>query len=72
MIDVQAMREAYEKMEINDVAWIKSEHNPSDALTKVKENAALTKILDEGKISHPIQQWVIRRPIPKKERTKNV
>lgn len=61
MVDVQAMREAYERMELSDVAWVKSEDNPADSLTKVKENAVLNRIVDEGKVDHDIQQWVIRK-----------
>ena len=60
MVDVRSMRESYERMEISDLGWIRSEHNPADALTKMKENSVLNAILDEGKILHPVEQWIIR------------
>ena len=64
MIDIKAVRESYERMELSDVAWIRSENNPADALTKVKENAVLNRIVDQGIVDHGIEQWVIRSPIP--------
>lgn len=60
MVDVQAIREAYQRMEIYDVAWIRSEFNPANALTKIKENQVLHRVLDEGIIEHPVAQWVLR------------
>lgn len=62
MIDVQTIREAYEKMEISDVGWIRSEQNPADALTKVKDNEVLDRIIDEGILDHEVDQWVVRSP----------
>lgn len=38
MIDLKAFKECYEKLEINDEAFISSKHNVADALTKVKGN----------------------------------
>lgn len=60
MVDIQAIREAYAKFDIHDVAWIKSEYNPADSLTKIKENQVLNRIMDEGIIEHPVSQWIIR------------
>lgn len=60
MIDVQAVREAYERMEVSDVAWIESAMNPADPLTKLKSNPILDCILDECIVEHDIGQWIIR------------
>lgn len=60
IIDIQPIREAYLCMEIHDIDWIRSEHNPADALTKVKENPILNAILEEGAINYPVQQRMIR------------
>lgn len=60
MIDIKAVRESYERMELSDVAWIRSENNPADALTKVKENAVLNHIVDKQVVDHEVEQWVIR------------
>lgn len=54
MVDVIAMREVYVKMEIDDMRWIRSERNPSDALNQVKDNLILNHIIDQGMIEHPI------------------
>lgn len=62
MIDIRSMREAYERLEISDVRWIKSASNPADeVLTKVKDNIVLNAILEEGVVRHPTEQWVIRK-----------
>lgn len=62
MIDVHAVRESYERIEINDVAWIPSRANPADALTKLTSNAVLDKILENGIVEHEVGQWILRTP----------
>lgn len=41
MIDVHAMREEDQRVDIDDVGWIKSEFKPDDA-TKIKKNEILS------------------------------
>lgn len=60
MIEIKAVRESYERMELSDVPWIRSENNPADALSKVKENAVLNHIVDKQVVDHEVEQWVIR------------
>lgn len=60
MIDIKAVREAYERMEISDVGWIRSKDNPADALTKLTENAVLETIIRDGFVDHDISQWIVR------------
>lgn len=60
MIDVQAAREAYQKLEISDIGHISGPDNPADGLTKPQPCPALTKLLTTGIADHPINQWVIR------------
>lgn len=60
MIDLQSARESNEKMEINAIAKILSKGNPVDALTKITKNQVLDQILDEGIVSHGVDQWIIR------------
>lgn len=62
MIDIKSVREAYERMEVSDVAWIESKANPADPLTKLTSSPVLDKILDDGIIEHDVGQWVIRTP----------
>lgn len=47
-------------MEVSDIAWIESNANPADALTKITSNAVLYRIIDEGIVDDPVGQWVIR------------
>ncbi len=61
MLDLRIARSAYSEREISNIALIASEHNPADALTKLNPNSALRKIMDTGKISHPIRQYVIEQ-----------
>lgn len=39
-MDVLTIREPYTRMDLSAVAWVHSENNPIDSLTKPKENAA--------------------------------
>ena len=60
MLNIRSVREAYQDLDLNDMAWIRSEYNPADALTKVKENTVLNTAIDFGVIKHPVEQWIIR------------
>ena len=71
MIDLQAAREAYCAQEIDDIGWIRSNDNPADGLTKVKRWDALTELLDTGRWSGEIMQWVIRTPRGTIEKSRN-
>lgn len=51
MVDIRAIREAYDRMDIDAVAWIRSELKTADYLPKVKENGVLNSIIDEGWLS---------------------
>jgi hypothetical protein len=60
MIDLSATRQSYNRFEIQSVGLIRSEFNPADALTKQEPNDALYKALTTGKISHPVELFIIR------------
>ena len=47
IVDVPGRRESYIVHKISDIGWIRSKHNPVDALTKWKQNTVLEQILDE-------------------------
>jgi hypothetical protein len=36
MIDIQYIRQSYERREISEILWIKGDENPADAMTKEK------------------------------------
>jgi len=59
MIDVAAVREGYERFEISDIGFIRSEHNIAVGLTKLNGSKALLRMLG-GTICHPTEQWIIR------------
>jgi hypothetical protein len=58
MIELAVLREAYEKKEISNMGFILSRYNPADALTKKKSNGQLVRFLNEGKVEHPVEQWL--------------
>ena len=59
MVDLAAIREAYNERTISNIGLIRSEHNPADGLTKIGPNAALHKLLQTNTLQHPIEQYVI-------------
>lgn len=60
MIDVMAIREAYEKREIVEIKWIDGESNPADAMTKSKPCQALKDLVDNNTITIKVTEWVDR------------
>jgi hypothetical protein len=60
MIDLAATRQSYNRFEIQSVGLIRSEFSLADALTKQEPNDALYKALTTGKISHPVEDFIIR------------
>ncbi|XP_044714408.1 uncharacterized protein HRG_12035 [Hirsutella rhossiliensis] len=43
MIDIMALRQAYEQREITNIRWINGADNPADAMTKLSPNGALIR-----------------------------
>ena len=64
MIDIAAVREAYERYEISNVGLVLSEHNHADALTKPNYSSSLETLLRSGYDKSSVQQWIIRTRIP--------
>ena len=61
MIDLQAVRDAYQSYEISNVGFLRGPNNPADALTKANKCNALNHLLRTGKANFNIEQWVIRK-----------
>lgn len=59
MIDVENVKETYVKHELEKLGYVRSQHNPSDAFTKVMKCKALDEAL-EGRLDHPVEQWINR------------
>jgi hypothetical protein len=62
MIDVMALRQSYERREIAETRWIHGDDNPADALTKVKPNLALSKLVESNELRVRVQGDVKRPP----------
>ena len=60
MIDITAVRNAYNPEEISDGALLKGPLNPAEAFTKAKSNGSLLAILKSGKCEHETEQWVTK------------
>ena len=62
MIDLESIREAYKRKEIDNIALIRSEFNPADGLTKLNANSALNNLTERGTISHSVEQFISTPP----------
>ena len=60
LIDLATVRDSYRRKEITDVAWIRSEYNLADSMTKSSRENILTEVLHTGVLNHPIEQWIVR------------
>lgn len=58
MIDISAVRSAYEKAEINTIELVESKENPADAFTKQGKCASLDNIVTTGVDRCKPVQWV--------------
>jgi hypothetical protein len=61
MIDLSVLKQAYDRREVENIGFVRTEHNPADMLTKVTRCTILHNILCSGQIHHPVEQWVDRR-----------
>ena len=50
MIDIMALRQSYERREINKIRWINSDDNPADAFTKASLNRALKRFINNNEL----------------------
>lgn len=60
MIDIMALREAYERSELMDIRWIDRRDNPADAMTKSGPNDALEALINTNELELRVQRWVHR------------
>jgi hypothetical protein len=60
LIDLAAAKAAYAARELEHVGFIRTQYNPADSFTKVSRCPILEDILRNGKIAHPIEQWISR------------
>lgn len=60
MIDVMALRQSYERREIEEVRWIHGDDNPADAFTKTRPNKALDRLVATSEFTIRIEGFVER------------
>ena len=60
MIDIMALRQAYEQGELKDIRWIDGRDKPADSMTKSGPNAALERLIDTNHLELRVQGWVER------------
>lgn len=62
LIYLSALREAYTSGEIRNMGHILTSYNVADPLTKKMNSTIMTQLLETGKLSHPVNQWIIHEP----------
>jgi hypothetical protein len=60
MIDIMALRQSYERRELQEVRWINGADNLADAFTKATPNRALEDFIDNNEITVRLEGWVSR------------
>jgi hypothetical protein len=60
MIDIMAIRQSYERRELQEVRWINGDDNPADAMTKTKPNLSLETFINTNKLDIRVEGWVKR------------
>ena len=65
MIDIQCIKDFSRKMEVDDIAYVKSEYDIADPLTKIRLDSILIDTLRSNKLNHPVGQWMNRGKVSK-------
>jgi hypothetical protein len=60
MIDILALRESYQRRELQEIRWINGEDNLADAFTKVTPNRTLERFIDRNEATVRVEGWVSR------------
>ena len=60
MIDIMAIRQSYERRELQEIRWINGLDNPADAMTKSNANKALELFVNTNKLTVRVKGWVKR------------
>lgn len=63
MLDIQCLRQSYERREITEILWIKGDKNPADAMTNDKGCDALQRLVDTNRLDLDLEGWVERQGI---------
>jgi hypothetical protein len=60
IIDIMAIRQAYERQKMRDIRWINNKNNPADAIIKGTPNYAFKKLINTNRLVQRLQGWVKR------------
>jgi hypothetical protein len=60
MIDIMALRQSYERRELQEVRWIHGDDNLADAFTKGAPNRSLERFVDSNSATVRVEGWVSR------------
>ena len=60
IIDIIALRKAYERGELKDIRWINRRDNLADAITKATANASIEQLINTNELELRVQGWVNR------------
>ncbi|EED17240.1 hypothetical protein TSTA_022940 [Talaromyces stipitatus ATCC 10500] len=63
MIDLMALRQSYERHEIDEIRWIHGDDNPADAFTKSNPNKALRDFVGSNKVTIQVEGFIKRTRI---------
>ena len=58
IIDIKVVRDSFQRNELRNIGFIRTENNPADTLTKVKRCPVLDQILTYSTLPRPIEQWI--------------
>jgi hypothetical protein len=50
IINIMAIRQAYERQKVRDIRWINNKNNPADAMIKGTPNYALEKLINTNRL----------------------
>ncbi len=60
MIDVLSVREVYQKQELSDIGFVRSDQNPANGFAKPNACKALEELFLSGSYCPQVEQWIIR------------
>ena len=58
MIDIKVVKDSYQRNDIQNIIFIRSEYNSAEALTKIKRCPILDQIFTLSQLDHTIGQWI--------------
>jgi hypothetical protein len=71
IINIIAIRQAYEQQNVLDIRWIDDRNNPANAITKAGPNRAFEQLINNNKLIMRLQKWVKRNREKFNERKKS-